>query len=297
MVNENENNQNHKKEIDSFSGVETTGHEWDGLRELNNPAPRWWLWVFFVSCIFAFGYWYFFPSWPTFSNFMAGSKNWSEYKQLVEDQKAIKERRAKYEEKFNAASLEQINNDTELYNYAKAGGEIAFKNNCAVCHGAGGQGGKGFPILIDDHWLFGGTLDQIYKTITYGAHNENENSHQGNMPAWKEQLKPQEIEDAAVYVSKLSEGEKAEKTEAYTNGQKVFAANCAACHGENGEGNTELGAPALRDGIFQWGSAHQTLVQTITYGRMGVMPAWEGRLSDSTIKQLTIYVHSLGGGK
>lgn len=286
-----------KKEVDQLSGIETTGHEWDGLKELNNPAPRWWLWVFFACIIFSVGYWVAYPAWPTLAGHTAGSKNWSEYSQLKSQQGEIQAMRAKYETRFAAASLQDIKNDRELYAYAVAGGAVAFKNNCAACHGSGGQGGKGYPNLNDDNWIWGGTLDQIYTTIRYGAHNDNPNTHVGGMPPWKDSLKPEEIESVAEYVAAIHLGDKAPKTPASTKGKEVFAANCASCHGDNGEGKVEVGAPALANNIWQWGGDHTTLLQTITYGRAGVMPAWEDRLSESTIKQLTVYVHSLGGGK
>lgn len=285
------------KEIDQFSGVETTGHEWDGLKELNNPAPRWWLWVFFVCIIFSVGYWYYYPSWPTMTGHSAGSKNWSEYGQLKEQQGEIQAMRAKYETRFASASLQDIKNDRELYAYAVSGGAIAFKNNCAPCHGSGGQGGKGYPNLNDDMWLWGGSLDQIYTTIRYGAHNDNANTHVGGMPSWKDVLKADDIEAVAVYVENMHKGDKADKTPAYVKGKEVFAANCASCHGDNGEGKIDVGAPALSSNIWQWGGDHATVVQTITNGRSGVMPAWEERLPASTVKQLAVYVHSLGGGK
>jgi cytochrome c oxidase cbb3-type subunit III len=287
----------HGNNIDDLSGVETTGHEWDGLKELNNPAPRWWLWVFFATVIFAVGYWFVYPTWPTLSGHTGGSKNWSEYAELKSQQGEIAAMRAKYESRFSTATLDQVRNDPELYDYARAGGAVAFKTNCAVCHGSGAQGGPGYPNLNDDEWLWGGSLDQIYATLRYGAHNDNPNTHVGNMPPWKDSLKPEEIENVATYVEHLHEGAKAQETPAFVNGKEVFAKNCSSCHGDNGEGKTEVGAPQLNNNIWQWGGDHASLVFTISNGRTGVMPAWENRLNDATIKQLAIYVHSLGGGK
>jgi len=285
------------KEIDKLSGVETTGHEWDGLKELNHPAPRWWLWVFFVCVLFAIGYWFAYPAWPTLAGHSGGSKNWSEYAQLKQQQGEIQAMRAKMEARFAPADLQTIKNDAELYAYAVAGGAVAFKNNCAACHGAGGQGGKGFPNLNDDDWLWGGTLDQIHTTIRYGAHNDNPNTHSGGMPAWKDSLKADDIDAVATYVEHLHEGDQASKTPSYTKGQAVFAANCAVCHGDKGQGKIEVGSKQLNNNIWLYGGDHATLVQTISNGRAGVMPAWEERLSPSTIKQLAVYVHSLSGGK
>lgn len=286
-----------KKEIDQVSGVETTGHEWDGLKELNNPLPRWWVWVFLSCIVFAIGYWFVYPAWPTLTGHTGGANQWTEYQQLREQQGEIQAMRAKYEARFTSASLQDIQNNRDLYTYAVTGGAITFKNNCAACHGAGAQGGKGFPNLNDDDWIWGGTLDQIYTTIRYGAHNDNPQSHSGGMPAWKDSLSAEEIAAVATYVEKMHEGDKAEKTPAYLKGQGVFAANCTPCHGDNGQGNIEVGAPQLNNGIWLYGGDHATLVQTITYGRAGVMPAWEGRLGDSAIKQLAVFVHSLGGGR
>ena len=291
------NDPNNHKEIDPVSGVETTGHEWDGLKELNTPAPRWWLWVWFVTIVFSVGYWFVYPTWPTLSGHTAGTKDWTEYRELQEHQGEITTMRAKYEARFADASLDDIQKDPELYAYAVAGGAAAFKNNCAACHGSGAQGGKGFPNLNDDEWIWGGTLEQIYASISYGARNENPQSHSGNMPAWKEQLTSDEIENVATYVGNMHLGDKADKTAAYQKGQEVFANNCAACHGEQGQGNPEVGAPQLNNDIWLYGGDHATIVQTVNYGRGGVMPVWQGRLSDSTIKQLTVYVHSLGGGQ
>ncbi|MGE3623681.1 MAG: cytochrome-c oxidase, cbb3-type subunit III [Bdellovibrionales bacterium] len=286
-----------KPDIDAITGVETTGHEWDGIKELNKPAPRWWLWVFYVTVVFSLGYWWVYPAWPTLKGFTGGSQGWSQYEELKQQRGLIDAMRAKYETRFAGASLETIQNDPELYGYARAGGAIAFKNNCAQCHGAGAQGAKGYPNLNDDKWVFGGTLEQIYTTIRYGAHNENPQSHAGAMPPWKDILKPEDIDHVATYVRHMHQGDKAEQSEAYIQGQAVFAKNCVSCHGANGEGSIAAGAPPLNTNIWQWGGDQATITHIITYGRQGVMPAWEGRLDDSTIKQLTIYVHSLGGGK
>ena len=291
------NDQKNQKEIDKLSGIETTGHEWDGLKELNNPLPRWWLWVFFLCIIFAVGYWFIFPAWPTLEGHTGGSRNWSEYSQLKDQQKEIQVMRSKYEDHFANASLQDVQDNSELYTYAVAGGAVAFKNNCAACHGAGGQGARGYPNLNDDEWLWGGSLEQIYTTILYGAHNDNSQTHVGGMPAWKDTMTPDEIEEVAIYAGAMHLGYKANKDTAYLKGQDIFSKNCTSCHGEHGEGNTGVGAPQLNNDIWLYGGDHGTIVQSITYGRNGVMPAWEGRLSDNTIKQLAVYVHSLGGGK
>ena len=291
--------ENHTKETDQLTGVETTGHEWDGLKELNNPAPRWWLWVFYLCVLFSLGYWIVYPAWPTVAGHTAGTFGWTEYAQLKDQQAEITARQANFAPRLDQASLQDIQKDPELYEFARAGGAAAFKNNCAVCHGTGAQGGPGFPNLNDDDWLFGGTLDQISTTIRYGARSGNPQAKGMQMPAFGRDglLKPEEISQVAEYVQNLNKGDKADKNENYTKGKEIFAANCAVCHGENGDGNQDMGAPRLNDNIWLYGGDRQTIMQTINIARAGIMPSWEGRLDDRTIKELTIYVHSLGGGK
>lgn len=292
-------NDPHKKEVDSVTGVETTGHDWDGIKELNTPAPRWWLWVWFATIIFSIGYWVVYPTWPTLSGYSGGSFHWSQYSQLKEHQAEITAMRAKYEGDFAKASLAEIKASPELYDYGRSGGAIAFKTNCAACHGSGAQGGVGYPNLNDDDWIWGGSIEQIYATIHYGAHNANPSSRQSQMPAWGKDglLKAEEIDQVAEYVQKLHLGDKAEKTAAYEQGKTVYAANCAACHGDKGDGNQEMGSPRLNDDIWLYGGTLENIKATIYGGRAGVMPDWSSRLDDSTIKKLAVYVHSLGGGQ
>lgn len=300
VSNDNRDSENAKKDVDQISGVETTGHVWDGIKELNNPAPRWWLNVFIVTIIFAIGYWVVYPAWPTLSGNTHGRLAWTEYKQLKASQAEIHALRDQFENKIAAADLAQIKNDPELYEYARAAGAVAFKNNCAACHGTGAQGSKGYPNLNDDDWLWGGRLEQIYTTILYGVRSGHEQAHTGQMPAWGGKdgpLSAEQIRQVAEFVQKLHLANKAEKTDSYLKGKEIFAANCAACHGENGEGNQELGAPRLSDDIWLYGGDLDTIIETITNGRAGVMPSWEARLGDTVVKELAIYVHSLGGGQ
>ncbi len=289
----------HKKDIDSVTGIETTGHEWDGIKELNNPAPRWWLWVFYVSVVFSIGYWLIYPAWPTLSGHTGGNKGWTEYSQLKEDQAEQVLERAGLDTKIDTASLKDIKADPKLYEFARAAGAAAFRTNCTVCHGSGGQGGKGFPNLVDDDWIWGGTLDDIYTTIRYGVRSTSSNTRQSQMPAWGKDglLKSDEIEAVATYVEELHlPGKKGEQSAVSAQGAKIFADNCTVCHGEKGEGMQTVGAPRLNDNIWLYGGEHATIVESIYNSRAGVMPTWEGRLSDATIKELAIFVHSLGGG-
>lgn len=289
-----------KPEKDSVSGVETTGHEWDGLKELNTPAPRWWLWVFLVTIVWAVGFWFLYPAWPTLSGHTAGSYGWTQHKQLRESRQEIAERRAGFLSRMKNQPLEDISKNRELYEFALAGGAVAFKENCAACHGTGAQGlAKGYPNLNDDDWLWGGTLQDIHRTIRVGVNSGHEDQRGTQMPAFGRDgvLQRGQIDDVTKYVLDLHMGDKAEMTAARTRGQKIFADNCASCHGKAGEGNAEVGAPRLDDEIWLWGGSEAAIHSTISGAHLGVMPAWENRLDEDTIKMLAIYVHSLGGGK
>ena len=285
------------KEIDSHSGVETTGHEWDGLKELNNPAPRWWLWVFFVTVIWAVGYWVIFPAWPTLSGAgerggTVGAREWTQYKKLGEEQAEITARRGVFAEKIKAHSLEEIQKDPELYAFAIAGGKAMFKENCSACHGTGAEGRAGYPNLNDDDWLWGGDLQSIYQTLKVGVRSTHEDTRNSQMPAFAGMLKADEMASVAEHVLSLSSGKGANAA-----GAALFTQHCAACHGAEGKGNREMGAPNLSDAIWLYGSDKAGIASQISNPRQGVMPTWETRLPDDTIKQLTIYVHSLGGGE
>lgn len=290
-----------QKEIDRVSGVETTGHEWDGLKELNNPAPRWWLWVFLLCCIWAVGYWVVYPAWPTLSGHTGGKFGWTQYSQLKSSQAEITGRRIAYLDKMNGLALADIKKSQDLYEFARAGGAVAFKENCAACHGTGAQGNavRGYPNLNDDDWLWGGDLDAIYKTIRVGVNSGHDDQRGTQMPSFGRDglLTSSQISDVAKYVAELHKGDAAAITEAHTRGAKVFAENCAACHGPSGEGSTEMGAPRLNDQIWLWGGDEKSIHNTVANAHLGVMPMWEHRLDDDTVKMLAIYVHSLGGGK
>jgi cytochrome c oxidase cbb3-type subunit 3 len=292
-------NNNDKKpntrEKDQITGVETTGHEWDGIKELNNPAPRWWLWVFFITCIWAFGYWVVYPSWPTLSGHTKGIKGWTQYGELKESQGEILTRKDKYLRQIATASVEEIQKDKELYTFALAAGASAFKDNCATCHGSGGAGGKGYPNLNDDDWLWGGTLEEIYTTLKHGIRSAHDETRMSQMPAFGKDgiLKQTEIAEVADYVRSLSDP----KIRATAKGEQIFKENCVACHGEDGKGNKEMGAPNLADAIWLYGGDKATIMDTIIYSRYGMMPNWDERLDDATLKELAVYVHSLGGGK
>jgi len=287
-----------RKEIDAVTGTATTGHEWDGLRELNTPLPRWWLLLFYATIVWSFGYWIVYPAWPLLTTSTQGTFGWHTRSAVTNDLDELKRQRGPMMNKLAAASLAQIAADPQLLDFARAQGRVAFADNCAPCHGAGGGGAKGYPNLNDDDWLWGGKLADIEQTIRHGVRAGDDKGRQGNMPAFGRDniLKANEISAVADFVRSLS-GLPGEPGADLVLGKKVFADNCLACHGADGKGNRELGAPNLTDKIWFYGSDKATIVQGVQNGRGGVMPAWNGRLSEPIIKALTVYVYSFGGGE
>ena len=285
------------KEVDQVSGTETTGHEWDGIKELNTPLPRWWLWSFYACCIWALAYWIVMPAWPLVSSYTTGVIGYSSRAQLAESVAAARAAQSSYLDRIESASLEQIAQDSELLNFSLAGGRSAFAVNCSQCHGSGAAGFKGFPNLNDDNWIWGGTLEAIGQTIHYGIRSDHDETRLSDMPAFgSDEILPREdINDVAEFVLSLSSS--GSDAEAAGRGEAIFAEQCAACHMEDGTGNQELGAPNLSDAIWLYGGEKTDVVETIARSRAGMMPAWTDRLDETTIKQLTVYVHSLGGGE
>jgi cytochrome c oxidase cbb3-type subunit 3 len=284
------------EQVDAVTGIATTGHSWDGIQELNNPLPRWWLWAFYACIVWAIAYCIAYPAWPLVSSYTTGVLGWQSREAVEMDLAALQDQRSGMTAKLASASLEDIRKDPELFAFARAQGKASFGDNCAACHGAGGGGAKGYPNLNDDDWLWGGSLEQIQQTIQYGARSTSDQGHSGNMPAFGRDgmLKREEISLVADYVRSLS-GLPAEKGIDVAAGARIFADNCAACHGDKGQGNQDMGAPNLSDKIWLYGSEKATIMEGLTNGRGGVMPTWHGRLDDTTIKALTLYVHSLGG--
>jgi cytochrome c oxidase cbb3-type subunit III len=285
-------------DIDTVSGTATTGHQWDGIKELNTPLPRWWLITFYLTIVWAIGYWVVYPAWPLISGNTTGLFGYSSRADVAVELANLNKIRGEKMVALGAASLADIEKDPALLALARARGKTVFGDNCAPCHGSGATGSKGFPNLNDDDWLWGGTLDQILQTIQYGARSGNAKAHEGQMLAFGKEgvLKQDQIVTVANYVRALS-GLPTRPGYDAAAGAKIFADNCVACHGERGQGNPELGAPNLSDKIWLYGSDEATIIETITNGRAGVMPAWEGRLDPATIKAMAVYVHSLGGGK
>jgi cytochrome c oxidase cbb3-type subunit 3 len=286
------------KRIDESTGVETVGHEWDGIEELNNPLPRWWLWTFYACIVFAIGYGVAYPAWPLLDKGTEGTLGWTSRGQLANEVSAEAKRKAPIFAVIAATPIEQLPANPDLMRQAVAGGKAAFKVNCVQCHGSEAQGSMGYPNLNDDDWLWGGTLEDIRQTLRHGVRYEADpQTRNSQMPAFGRDgiLDKTQISDTAEYVLSLS-GLKHDAGAA-GRGAKVFAEQCTVCHGATGGGDRAQGAPSLRDAIWLYGGDRATIVETITSARRGVMPAWGGKLDDATIKQLTVYIHSLGGGE
>jgi cytochrome c oxidase cbb3-type subunit 3 len=286
-----------RREVDAPTGIETTGHEWDGLKELNRPLPRWWLITFYATIIWAICYWIAYPAFPTLAGYTRGLLGYSQRAAVTDEIKAAQAAQSGQRDRFAAASLAEIKREPDLLRFAIAGGAAQFQANCAPCHGRGAQGFIGYPNLNDDDWIWGGSIEDIQKTISDGVRSDRKDTRSAQMPRYglDKLLEDRDITDAAEYVLSLSG--KSTDAAAVIRGQKVFADQCSSCHGPDGKGRQDQGAPNLTDDIWLYGGSKQAVVESIRTGRGGTMPAWVGRLDPVTIKSLAVYVHSLGGGK
>lgn len=287
-----------KREIDDHSGVETTGHEWDGIKELNHPLPKWWLYILYGSIIWSFGYWVAYPAWPTLNSYTHGILKNSDRARVTTEVAALKSARAPMFAKMQATPIEQVKSNEELFQFAQEAGKSTFNDNCATCHGAGGQGNKGFPSLVDDVWIWDGTYEGIRQTINFGIRSGHDQARISAMPAFGRDgmLDAGQAGDVTEYVMSLSKMADANAGKA-ARGAAVYAANCVVCHGATGGGDVAQGAPNLTDAEWLYGGSRADIAAQIHNGRGGVMPAWSAKLDPETVTALTVYVHSLGGGK
>jgi cytochrome c oxidase cbb3-type subunit 3 len=286
-----------KREIDSVTGVETTGHEWDGIKELNKPLPRWWLLTFYASIVWAIGYMIAYPAWPTLNDYTRGVLGYSQRATVAAEIQAAHAKQGAMRELLAKTPLADVRKNPDLLRFAVAGGNASFQTNCAPCHGRGAQGFTGYPNLNDDDWIWGGTIEEIQKSILYGIRSEHKNTRSSAMPRYGVDglLKNEQIADVVEYVLALSRAE--HDKAAAPRGAVVYKENCASCHGDQGKGMIEQGAPNLTDAIWLYGGTRQAIAESVRTGRGGMMPLWEGRLDTVTLKALAVYVHSLGGGK
>lgn len=282
--------------IDELSGVATTGHEWDGIKELDNPLPRWWVVTFYVTIAWAAAYTIAYPAWPMLTTATKGALGYSSRNEVKNELAAADAAKAKYVAAVGSKTVSEIVADDALREFAVAAGFAAFRVNCVQCHGSGAQGSSGFPNLNDDDWLWGGNAEEIQQTITHGIRfTSDPDTRVSEMPAFGEVITPEQITQVSAYVASLSGPVR--DASLVEPGAKVFADNCVACHGENAKGGREFGAPDLTDAIWLYGSGETAVASQVRAPKNGVMPAWVGRLGETTVKELAVYVHSLGVGE
>jgi cytochrome c oxidase cbb3-type subunit 3 len=284
------------KKLDETTGVETTGHEWDGIRELNNPLPRWWLWTLYGCIAWAIAYSIAYPAWPMISGATSGLLGFSTRGEVAKDITAHEAKNTSLVADLLAADLKELQPGDDLHRYAVARGGSVFRAQCSQCHGSGAAGAKGYPNLRDDDWLWGGEIEAITATIDHGIRNETDgDARWSEMPAFGEILSNEEITAVVSYVGSLSAP--AADPALAEAGAEIFADNCSSCHGETGLGDREMGAPNLADAIWLYGGDPETLEHTVREARFGVMPAWGQRLRDEDVRAVALYVHNLGGGE
>jgi cytochrome c oxidase cbb3-type subunit 3 len=285
-------------ERDPLTGQWTTGHSWDGIKELKTPVPIWWVSTFLLSVAFAIGYVLLFPSFPS-----PGGTVFALSPATTRDQLAFRlDEAARRMEGMNQAilerPLEELSRDEELARFAFNAGRALYQVHCIGCHGPGAAGQAGqFPALVNDDWLWGGSKADIHQTIRYGIRNEDPDSRQSQMPVFGQILTATEIDQLTDYVLLLGEVPPGHSRRVGHPAHDLFQQQCASCHGEDGRGNIEFGAPNLSDAIWLYGGTRAEIRQQIAAPRMGVMPGWHQRLTDAEIVALTVYVHGLGGGQ
>ncbi|WP_137111618.1 cytochrome-c oxidase, cbb3-type subunit III [Rhodobacter sp. SY28-1] len=286
-----------KKEVRQ---VETTGHQWDGIEEYNNPLPRWWVWVFYLTIVWGIGYTIAYPAWPLISQATPGLLGASTRADVAAEIASVDAGNAAIKERLIAADLNAIGADPDLAGYAERAGAAVFRTNCTTCHGSGAAGfeGKGYPNLLDDDWLWGGTMEDIHLTITHGIRNTTDpDARYSEMPKFGLDgiLDETQIAQVAEHVLAISGQEHDAGLAA--EGATIYADNCAACHMEDGSGDRTQGAPKLTDAIWLYGGSREKIIETVTKARFGVMPNWSPRLSEDEIRAVAFYVHGRGGGE
>ncbi len=284
------------QETDEATGVDTTGHTWDGIKELNNPLPRWWLWCFYLTITWGILYTIAYPAWPMISGATKGIFGYSTRGEVAAEIERFEVQNSDLKKALAEVDLTKLDENSDLQRFALANGAAVFRTNCSQCHGSGASGAIGYPNLLDDDWLWGGQIAEIAYSIDHGVRNDtDEDAHYSEMPAYGDILSEAEIDGAVQYVLQLSGAE--HDGEMAKAGSVIFADNCAACHGESGQGMKEFGAPNLTDFIWLYGNDPEAIKETVTNARFGVMPAWGQRLSQADINAVAAYVHGLGGGE
>ncbi|MBR3370747.1 MAG: cytochrome-c oxidase, cbb3-type subunit III [Rhodobacteraceae bacterium] len=280
--------------------VATTGHSWDGIEEYDNPMPRWWVWIFIITIIWSVGYWVAYPAWPGIKSSTAGLLGYSSRANVATEISEFEARNEQFFVQLVDTDLEDLRDNDDLHRFAVNAGAAVFRAQCSQCHGSGGAGvqAAGYPNLLDDDWLWGGTYDDIVTTVTWGIRNEDfADARWSEMPAFGRDglLEDAEIDQIVHHVLSLSGSD--HDAQLASAGAELFEINCASCHGDGGEGDYFLGAPALNNQVWLYGGSFDAIRETVYYSRFGVMPGFENRLREAEIRAVAAYVHQLGGGQ
>ncbi|MFD1795645.1 cytochrome-c oxidase, cbb3-type subunit III [Paracoccus aurantiacus] len=278
--------------------VGSTGHSWDGITEYDNPMPRWWLWAFYATMVWGLAYTFFYPAWPLISGATQGLLHTNYRKELAADVQRYDDANSAVQQRLASADLNAIASDAELSNYALNAGRAVFATWCAQCHGSGAGGAKGYPNLLDNDWLWGGTMEEIHTTVTHGIRNTADpDARYSEMPRFgtDQLLEDAQIDQVVQHVLAISG--QAHDAALAAEGATVFADNCTACHAEDGTGDRMQGAPDLTDAVWLYGGDPASVTQSVHDARFGVMPNWSTRLSEDDLRAVSFYVHSLGGGE
>ncbi|MCC0031354.1 MAG: cytochrome-c oxidase, cbb3-type subunit III [Brucellaceae bacterium] len=278
----------HTREIDPVTGRDTTGHDWNGIKELNTPFPKLVIWALVLTFLYSVIAWILLPAWPVGRDYTRGLLGLDQGEQAVAGYRNLAAGRQDWLARFADADFAALQSDTALMDVAMPGAHRLFEDNCAACHGASGQGGPGFPVLADQTWLWSDDPEEIAKTIRHGINADDPDTRYAEMPAF-DWMGRADRAALAGYVAALPGGIADEANP----GAQLFADNCVACHGDGGRGGLGIGAPSLADASVIHGQDVGTVMETLRRGRHGVMPAWSGRLSDARINLLALYVARL----
>ncbi|MCV2448224.1 cytochrome-c oxidase, cbb3-type subunit III [Paracoccus sp. DMF] len=287
-----------RKGVRKVVEVPSTGHSWDGIEEYDNPLPRWWLWSFYATIVWGLAYVVAYPAIPLLSGSTQGVLGTTYRSDVAAEIQRFNDANAPIQAKLVETPLDQVAADPELANYSANAGAAIFRTWCAQCHGSGAGGNPGYPTLLDNDWLWGGTLDDIHTTVQHGIRDpKDEETRYSEMPKFgtDELLDNSQIAQVVNYVLEL--GGQPHDADLAAEGAAVFADNCTACHAEDGKGDRAQGAPDLTDAVWLYGSDPATITRIVHDGPFGVMPAWNGRLSEADIRAVASYVHGLGGGE
>lgn len=286
------------EERDPFTGRQTTGHEWNGIKELDTPVPRGVLMFLIVTHVWAIALWFFVPTWPLGTTYTKGLLGVDQKTTVEANIVSAQQARASWVTRLETEPYDAILADEHLMAIVRTTGHRLFGDNCAACHGRDGRGRAGYPDLTDDDWLWGGSPELIEQTMRVGVNSRHPESRIAQMPAFGREamLDSTQVRNVAAYVYSLSNPDYSteQNLASIEAGREVFAANCTACHGEDARGNRDVGAPDLTDKRWLYGGDLQTIIATVHGGREGHMPTWDERLTTANIRTLALYVHDLG---